>query len=594
VLLAVGCSGGAGTSGDVLGEIVIIPTRDIVQDPGTRDTGDTPFRDVARTDVPQELPTDPGSATDDGDLQEPLDVPIPRDVPDVLPDTGPTDLAGDAPDAPLQDLLPTDIAADQLPDPGPSDVGHDLVAGACAPGSVTCWCEDETQCDPAYGKPCRPNRCNTSTGHCVLDSGFLEGQECDDGDFCTTGETCVKGNCVGGVVGCECHTDAECPDTNPCTDDQCVQGHCQHPFNTAPCDDGDGCTNGDACADGVCVPGTRVCECDGDARCDDGIACTTDRCAAGACTHVLDAGTCLVAGTCVVAPANEPGNQCRACVPGTATDAWTNVMDGTACDDGNACTAPDTCVSGACVPGLKVCECSIAAECDDGNPCTDDTCPANACVHTANTAPCEDGDPATLGDRCVASACVPGPRCGDGTCARPTETCATCPADCGGACPVRETLCSDGWDDDLDGLTDCADPDCQGLPPCTPDTCTLVDGTVACGTTKYYLTASGDNLTGNAAAACGGDSLSGDDIIWKFVSPVTRQVTVRIDPSDFNSSDTFSLYVLSGACNPSTCIASDWGFYAEVTFTAEAGRPYYFAYEDSWSGAEADLHVTCP
>ena len=393
VLLAVGCSGGSGTSRDVLGEIVIIPTRDIVQDPGTRDTGDTPSRDVARTDVPQELATDPGPATDDGATDEPIDVPSPLELPDVAPDLGVTDLAGDAPDAPVIDLLPADVTGDQPPDPGPTDVGHDLVAGACPPGSVTCWCEDETQCDPAYGKPCRPNRCNPTTGHCVLDSGFLEGQECDDGDFCTTGETCVKGNCVGGVVGCECHADAECPDTNPCTDDQCVQGHCQHPFNTAPCDDGDGCTNGDVCADGACVPGSRVCECDGDARCDDGIACTADRCVGGACTHVLDAGTCLVAGACVVAPATEPGNVCRVCDPGTATDAWTSVMDGTACDDGNACTAPDACVSGACVPGLKVCECVTAAECDEPTPTTK--------VRIAGVPPAAvDATPAIVGMSC--------------------------------------------------------------------------------------------------------------------------------------------------------------------------------------------------
>lgn len=584
VLMAAGCSGGAGTSTDVLGEIVIINGRDAGQDPGARDDGDTLSRDV-----PADVATDPGSTDDGADAEEPGDLPAIRDLAD--PGDG-SEATQDVVDATATDLHPIDVPGDTPADPGATDSGMDVVAALCAPGSLTCWCQDETQCDPIYGLACRPNRCNPATGHCVLDSGFLEGQECDDGDFCTSGELCHKGNCVGGTLDCECRTDAECPDADPCTDDACVEGHCRHPFNTAPCADGDGCTVGDACADGACVPGPRVCQCDGDARCDDGIGCTADRCIDGTCTHVLDAGTCLVAGACVPATANPPGNTCRACAPDVATDDYSDVMDGTACDDGSPCTAPDACVAGACVPGLRVCECVDASECGDDNPCTDDTCPANACAHAANTASCEDGDPATLGDRCALEACVPGPRCGDGTCARPAETCATCPADCGGACPTRETLCADGWDDDLDGATDCADTDCQGIPPCTPDTCTKVDGDATCGMTKYWLVAYDNNLTGTASAACGNDGLSGDETIWKFVSPLTRQVTARIDYSD-SGGDPVSVYVLSGACNPATCIASDYGWYAEVTFTAEAGRPYYIVSEEIWYGNRFDIHVTC-
>jgi cytoskeletal protein CcmA (bactofilin family) len=39
--------------------------------------------------------------------------------------------------------------------------------------------------------------------------------------------------------------------------------------------------------------------------------------------------------------------------------------------------------------------------CDDGNVCTDDSCsPASGCVHTNNTAPCDDVDPGTVRDAC--------------------------------------------------------------------------------------------------------------------------------------------------------------------------------------------------
>src|SRR5262249_26790935 len=48
-------------------------------------------------------------------------------------------------------------------------------------------------------------------------------------------------------------------------------------------------------------------------------------------------------------------------------------------------------------------------DCDDGDVCTDDGCsPSTGCVHATNTAPCEDGDAATILDHCAAGTCVPG------------------------------------------------------------------------------------------------------------------------------------------------------------------------------------------
>jgi uncharacterized repeat protein (TIGR01451 family) len=70
-----------------------------------------------------------------------------------------------------------------------------------------------------------------------------------------------------------------------------------------------------------------------------------------------------------------------------------------ACDDGTACTV-DACDA---VLGCG----HVAVFCDDGNGCTDDTCdPESQCVHTPNTAPCDDHNACTLTDVCSASACV--------------------------------------------------------------------------------------------------------------------------------------------------------------------------------------------
>ena len=58
------------------------------------------------------------------------------------------------------------------------------------------------------------------------------------------------------------------------------------------------------------------------------------------------------------------------------------------------------------------------------------------------------------------------PVCGDDTCDEGEDQC-NCPQDCWDP-PSKETICSDGIDDDCDGLIDCGDiDDCGDDPACT-------------------------------------------------------------------------------------------------------------------------------
>jgi hypothetical protein len=137
----------------------------------------------------------------------------------------------------------------------------------------------------------------------------------------------------------------------------------------------------------TCVPNTTTgytCTCDS-GFIFNGVTCTQDLCAAVTCTA---SDQCHVAGTC-----------------NPATGICSNPIraDGTACNDGNACTQTDTCQNGACVGSNPVVcpatnQCHVAGTC---NPATGQC--SNAQVVADGTA-CHD-DPCTTGSVCTAGAC---------------------------------------------------------------------------------------------------------------------------------------------------------------------------------------------
>jgi cysteine-rich repeat protein len=125
-------------------------------------------------------------------------------------------------------------------------------------------------------------------------------------------------------------------------------------------------------------------------QCDDGNTVNGDCCSA-TCRFEAAGSACPVTNPCM----NGACNGAAVCV------ATPNMAP---CNDGNACTAPDVCTAGVCVPGAAV-------SCNDGNPCTTDTCdPASGCAHTP----------------------IPLCTCTPTTCAAQAATCGTIPDGCGG------------------------------------------------------------------------------------------------------------------------------------------------------------------
>ena len=213
-------------------------------------------------------------------------------------------------------------------------------------------CDKNADC--ADGNPCTDDICNNFTA--CLNPPHVG--SCDDGNLCTSGDSCVGTICVGGPP-------TSCDDGNPCTADSCTPAlGCQHATVAGPCDDGNPCTTGDSCATGRCV-GTPI-------NCNDGNACTDDACSNGVCQHAFN-----------TAPCSSDGNPCTDDVCGGG--ACTHPFNTAPCNDGNQCTSGDRCSGGVCTGGPQI-------SCDDHDLCTTDSCnPASGCQH-APVLGCFDGD----------------------------------------------------------------------------------------------------------------------------------------------------------------------------------------------------------
>ncbi|MFN8545350.1 MAG: hypothetical protein U0807_14235 [Candidatus Binatia bacterium] len=86
----------------------------------------------------------------------------------------------------------------------------------CQAGCIPADCNDND--------PCTDDACDQQSSQC---SHTPNTASCDDGNSCTTGDTCAAGSCQGAFVDCD--------DNNPCTDDLCDSSApaflCLHPLN---------------------------------------------------------------------------------------------------------------------------------------------------------------------------------------------------------------------------------------------------------------------------------------------------------------------------------------------------------------------------
>ncbi|HEU5076585.1 MAG TPA: MYXO-CTERM sorting domain-containing protein [Polyangiaceae bacterium] len=204
--------------------------------------------------------------------------------------------------------------------------------GSCAGTPVTC---DD-------GNDCTEDSCDE--GLCAF-APANDTEACDDGSSCTVLTVCDAGECVSA-------SPEVCHDTsNPCKTSSCGEdglGTCMeiNREDATPCDDGNPCTTDDSCQAGVCSGG-------GETDCDDNNDCTTDVCdAVTGCSYTNVSGECAdgnlctvddrcQAGQCVGDPVECPAaNECTAngqCDDESGLCSLLLVEDGTECGNGGEC-----------------------------------------------------------------------------------------------------------------------------------------------------------------------------------------------------------------------------------------------------------------
>lgn len=319
-------------------------------------------------------------------------------------------------------------------------------AGICT-GTNPITCTPLSQCH-------NPGICDPSTGVCsnpVRANGSL----CNDGNGCTQTDQCQNGVCNGtNPVVCtalsQCHTIGTC---NPTT------GACSNPRKPdgTMCDDSNACTPTDTCESGACI-GANPIKCVATDQCHDIGTCnpTTGTCSnplkangsscddSNACTQLdtCQTGVCIgsMPTICTASDQCHTAGFCDA-ISGACTNPIKG--NGTACNDGDACTKKDTCNAGVCT-GANPVVCAASDSCHDVGTCDSMT---GLCSNPskADGATCDDGDPCTQADTCVAGNCQAGDNvvcaaadeCHDvGTCDSANGACSNPPKIDGTPCSV--------------------------------------------------------------------------------------------------------------------------------------------------------------
>jgi hypothetical protein len=231
---------------------------------------------------------------------------------------------------------------------------------------------------------------------------------CDDGNPCTQ-DSCQEGSCTSTPAS----DGSKCDDGSGCGSATCQAGSCVFDSTAddgTPCDDGDICTEAGMCRDGHCMSAPIECPSDDN-------LCTREFCDPdqGGCTQeprtglpcvdgdlCTQDGVCTAAGECETEPIPCPQDDTECATYECQSDTGECVLQpqntGQSCGGDDAAPDPQ-CGSyvchddGTCGPEMGT-PSTEGDDCDDGDPCTEmDRCMAGTCMGT----PPEEAEPVALG-----------------------------------------------------------------------------------------------------------------------------------------------------------------------------------------------------
>ena len=375
-------------------------------------------------------------------------------------------------------------------DNNPLTTGDKCTNGVCA-GEAKC---KNVICPVT--DPCREaSECNPVTGACAeVGSPKPDGTPCNDGKPTTTKDTCLGGTCVGTLL-CEladcktrdqCHEDGVCdPSTGLCTNPMRPDG--------TTCNDGDSSTSDDRCEAGACI-GTVQCAgvvcLSTDPQCVRSV-CDANRCIdiakpdntfcndnnASTLNDVCISGKCVGEDKCagIYCVPSSPCHEKGVCHHLTGVCSTPSKLDGSACDDGLVTTVNDKCVNGACI-GTSLCEAVVcpATTCRSAGRCNPQTGLCESQTLPDGTE-CDDGDGATIDDKCTQEVCVGKLQCGARQCTVTEPQCHTAVCE-NGNCREQpkpeQTPCSDGTEKTTGDV--CKAGVCVGTDLCANVVCSAV------------------------------------------------------------------------------------------------------------------------
>lgn len=386
--------------------------------------------------------------------------------------------------------------------------------GASQASETTCSdgadndCDGKSDCEESY---CQASGtaagkvCNSATGHtCSADMG--SGSSCS---ICTVPGGIVEtkeGQATGGATfTCNDGKDNDCDGKTDCNDSDCTGLSCDATGKQCPqtggacglcpygqlvetsCDDGvdNDCNGSKDCADSSCKSALASCG-------PNGMRCT----GAGACACTGNGGTTQAAETscadgadndcdgradCQESYCQPSGNQPgKVCSSATGRTCSTDMGSGSSC---TVCTVSggivETAEGQATGGATLTCGDQKDNDCDGKQDCGDPDCTGRPCDAA--------GSQCTAGGQCICvSGGAPELNCGDNLdndcdgakdcadtdCKSTAGSCGSFGMKCsaagacvcsgnGGAAQGSETTCNDGFDNDCDGKTNCADSDCQ-------------------------------------------------------------------------------------------------------------------------------------